>query len=71
MPHGSPSQINCKPEKKGAEECNIIDDTSKNRGKAKTLHMTHLKLVMKHQRRLAMFAHVAELTISCAMIVSS
>ena len=79
MPYGSPSQRNCKPEKKGAEECNIIDDTFKeqkqgediNRGKVKTLHMTHLKLVMKHQRRLAVFALVAKLTISCAVIVSS
>ena len=29
MPYGSPSQRNCKPEKKGAEECNMIDDTFK------------------------------------------
>ena len=29
MPYESPSQTNCKPEKKGAEECNMIDDTFK------------------------------------------
>ena len=44
---------------------------SKNRGEVNTLHMTHLKLVIKPQRRLAVFLHVAELTISCTMVVSS
>ena len=29
MPYGSPSQRNCKPEKEGAAECNMIDDTFK------------------------------------------
>ena len=29
MPYGSPLQRNCKPKKRGVEECNSIDDTFK------------------------------------------
>ena len=71
MTYCSPSQTNCKPEKKGAEECNMIDDTLKEHRQGEDIKYDPFKQVMNHQRRLAVFAHVAKQTISCTMIVSS